>query len=310
MSEMESSMSSVHRFITGPALQATGKGAFLVVVGMALAAGGATAAPPGTTTFGVYDPGGAYAADAQVSIEHIFLPWEGVDLGSLRAADGYARQRNRSILVTIEPWIWGEPSSAETLRRAVLSGRHDATMRSVCSVLGTLQSPVTVRWAQEMDNPNGHFPWAMWQPADHIAAYRRMVGVCRAVAPDLQYMWSPAGEEGMEAYFPGNDVVDMIGLSVFGSQDFHRTRFGTDGNFAEVLAPRYDRALPFGLPIVNAELGYVGDAAYINDWHRTVRQPSERFSELVAVIYFNRQEVYPWPDYSLPDWRDGARLDN
>lgn len=282
-----------------------------IVMGAILGAGSAFAAPPGPIPFGVYDPEGSFSADTEVSIEHVFLPWEGVDLDTLRTADTYARQRNRAMLVTIEPWVWGAPATSDALRSNILSGRHDATMRSVCTVLGTLESPVTVRWAQEMDNPNGHFPWSLWRPADHIDAYRRMVGVCRSVAPDVQFMWSPAGDEGMQAYYPGDDVVDVIGLSVFGAQEYQQAQFGTDQSFAEVLGPRYDRAVTFGKPIVVAELGFVGDAEYMDDWYGSIRQTDSRFSELEAVIYFNRQEVWPWPDgFGLPDWRNSAQQRN
>lgn len=77
----------------------------LAIAGMLLATGNAFAAPPGTVAFGVYDPEGSFGADSEVSIEHVFLPWEGVDLETLRTADAYARERNRSLLVTIEPWV-------------------------------------------------------------------------------------------------------------------------------------------------------------------------------------------------------------
>jgi len=308
---MKTLQTTIHPSRADPVATSAKRSLPLAMVGLILATGAALAAPPGTTPFGVYDPEGSFGADSAVSIEHVFLPWEGVDLETLRAADAYARQRNRSLLVTIEPWVWGAPYTAEVLRADILAGRHDATMRRVCDVLGTLDSPVTVRWAQEMDNRNGHFPWAMWQSADHITAYRRMVGVCREAAEGLRYMWSPAGEEGMQTYYPGDDVVDVIGLSVFAAQDFQRAQTGSQQGFAEVLGPRYDRAAGFGKPIIVAELGFVGDQAFLDDWYTTIRQPDDRFSALQAVVYFNRQEVWPWPnDFGLPDWRNSAQQRN
>src|SRR5262245_54366804 len=40
---------------------------------------------------GAYDPYGTFANDAKISIEHIFIPWQDVNLASLDAADKYAR---------------------------------------------------------------------------------------------------------------------------------------------------------------------------------------------------------------------------
>src|SRR5215467_4797202 len=56
--------------------------------------------------FGAYDPWGDFANDRNVKIEAIFLPWQDVDLTTLRAADGYARERGRSLLISVEPWTW------------------------------------------------------------------------------------------------------------------------------------------------------------------------------------------------------------
>lgn len=278
------------------------------VATLMLAPSGAVASPPGPIPFGVYDPTGDYEQDDQVSIEHIFLPWADVDLRSLRAADAYAFERERTLLVTLEPWIWGAAPMSDALRHNILSGEYDETMRTACRALGELQSPVTIRWAQEMDSSTGHFPWAQWRPEDHIEAFRRVIGECRSVAPDLVIMWSPAGEDGMEAYYPGDDVVDVIGLSVFGAQDYELLLFDTDYSFLEILGPRYERAASFGKPIIVAELGFVGDDAYMADWYNSVRKSHDAFPQLAAVIYFNRQEVWPWPnDFGLPDWRIGAR---
>jgi len=264
------------------------------------------AAPPGALPFGVYDPNGAFADDPDVSIEHLFLPWQDVLLQSLYDADEYATKRNRSILATIEPWTWtrDERNSPDTLIAGIQSGEYDGNMSTICSIFNDFKSPVTVRWVHEMEDLSGQFIWAGWEPETYIAAYRRMIEVCRAVAPDIDFMWSPLGLEEFEKYFPGKDYVDVVGLSVFGLQPWEKDVIGHQRTFREILTPRYERAVTFGLPIVVAELGFVGDPDYVARWIDDVRQDVEGLSELVAVIYFNQTEVYPWPDgYGLPDWR-------
>ncbi|RMH43329.1 MAG: beta-mannosidase [Alphaproteobacteria bacterium] len=267
--------------------------------------------PPGTVPFGVYDPQGDYADEKGVAIEHLFLPWEDVYLPSLVDADSYAASRNRALLVTIEPWTWSrsERNRPAALRAGIFRGDYDRNMRAICAVLGTLSGPVTVRWGHEMDDPSGQFIWSRWKPADYIKAYRRMIDICREEAPDIRYMWSPLGEEGMDAYYPGDDYVDLVGLSVFGLQGFDRREVGHDRTYKEVLKPKYDRAKVFGKPIVVAELGYSGDAAYVAAWHDAVRRADPDFPKLIAVVYFNQPEVYPWP-YGLgkPDWTMGRNI--
>lgn len=58
--------------------------------------------------------------------------------------------------------------------------------------------------------------------------------------------------------YPGNDVVDLIGLSVFGLEQYDRDKTGRDQTFAEHLAPGYARVAAYGKPIMVAELGYEG----------------------------------------------------
>jgi len=290
-----------------------------VVMGMLAAGAGMAAAlrpspgsvPPGLIPFGAYDPAGDFANETDFTIEHIFLPWEDVAINSLFDADRYALARDRALLVTLEPWTWSrsERNTPRALRAGIAAGDYDATMRSVCEVLAALESPVTLRWGQEMDDDDGQFIWAGWQPQDFIAAYRRMMGIARDTVPGINLMWSPLGHEGMNAYYPGDDYVDLTGLSVFGLQAWDRANYNRDRSFAEVFAPRYDRAVGFGKPIVVAELGYSGDAAYVADWDNQVRSLAAQFPALVGVVYFNYPEVYDWPQgFGRPDWRIGDRV--
>ena len=45
--------------------------------------------------FGAYDPHGDFTGQTGVATEHLFLPWEDVDLDSLALADAYAMERKR-----------------------------------------------------------------------------------------------------------------------------------------------------------------------------------------------------------------------
>ena len=269
------------------------------------------AAPEGEMPFGVYDPEGVFSEDKEVTIEHLFMPWEDIFLPSLVDADAYAVSRGRSVLVTIEPWTWNrsERNTKRHLWNGISSGNYDQYMSSICAVLNVFNSSVTVRWAQEMDDKSGQFIWANWEPETYKAAYRRMVDACRAQAPNINFMWSPLGYEGLELYYPGDDYVDIVGLSVFGLQAWERDILGKESSYKEILGPRYERVEGFGKPVVIAELGYVGDKNYVAKWNREVRMVYPEFPNLVAVVYFNQKEVYPWPDgYGLPNWKVEAHV--
>lgn len=276
----------------------------------ALMAPAARSAPPGPLPFGAFDPEGYYGADPEVTIEHVFLPWEDVNLASLLEADLYALERNRALMITIEPWTWtrDERNTAEFLWNGIQEGYYDANMRGICSVIGTLQSPVSVRWGHEMDTLDGQFIWSGWPPENYITAYQRMIDICRIAAPNINVIWSPLGLENAAPYYPGDDYVDLIGLSIFGLEAWEIEILGGAKSFSELLTERYDRVKGFGKPVLVAELGYSGTAPYVELWESQVRLARPEMPLLVGAVYFNQPEVYPWPDdYGFPDWRPDFR---
>lgn len=255
---------------------------------------------------GAYDPHGDFGNDADAKIEHLFLPWEDVDLSSLVIADEYALQRGRSLLITVEPWSWDVDwrVTSEELLAGILAGRYDANMAAVCSEAAKLKSPVTIRWAQEMDETDNQFSWAHWAPDSYRTAYQRMVTECRKHIQTATYMWSPKGNPELVDFYPGDEFVDVVGLSVFGLQDYDRATFGKERTFAEALEPGYRLADRFGKPVIVAELGYEGDQNYVRDWAETAADRNPAFPKLTAIVYFNDREVYPWPkNFGRPNWR-------
>jgi beta-mannanase len=261
---------------------------------------------PNGLTLGAYDPHGDFTNDPNDTIEHLFLPWEDVDLTSLSAADQYAQQHHRTLLITIEPWTWSQKKhiTPAALLDGIRSGKYDGNIAAICNIVRNFQTPTTIRWAQEMEDTTGRFIWANWRPADYIFAYRKFVSECRAIAPNVAYMWSPHGDADMDQYYPGDDVVDVIGLSVFGLQAYDRKVAGHDRDFVELVTPGYSRAAKFGKPIYVAELGYSGDSDYVHKWETTVLKQLPQFPLLKGIVYFNDRDVISWPYHlGVPNWR-------
>ncbi|SEO15688.1 endoglucanase [Pseudorhodobacter antarcticus] len=269
--------------------------------------------PPGDLPFGVYDPFGDYSDVSGVATEHLFMPWEDVFLPSLAEAEVYTKARGRNLLVTIEPWTWSrdERNSAKVLQKGIADGSYDDTMRTVCAALATVDVPMTIRWAQEMDDASGQFIWSGWAPQTYVAAYQKMIKICRLAAPKAKFMWSPLGNDSMASYYPGDDYVDVVGLTVFSLQPWEEAIMGRAQSFDDIFGPRYARALQFNKPIVIAELGYIGDSAHVGAWNAAVRDTAQNYPKLTSINYFNQQEVYPWPNgFGLPNWRRVANVLN
>lgn len=260
----------------------------------------------GESRLGVYDPAGAFGGASSISLEHIYLPLIGVDLQSLRQAGSYAAARHRDLLITVEPWSWDgrwNIANEESIEQ-IVAGKRDEEIVSLCTTIGGLPSATIVRWGHEMEARTERYAWTLLPPEDYIAGYRHFVSLCRQHAPAAQFMWSPMGEPGLVSFYPGDDVVDVIGLSVFALQQYEHDLHGRDRNVADIARERYERVLQYRKPVYIAELGCAGDEGYVRECIRQFRTLDGPLSELVGVVYFNDIEPAAWPQgYGRPDWR-------
>jgi beta-mannanase len=105
-------------------------------------------------------------------------------------------------------------------------------------------------------------------------------------------------------YYPGDENLDIVGLSVFGLEQFDIIRAGKPRTFAELVKQGYDLTVGYGKPIWVAELGYEGGLEYLTKWVDDVTKNYPEYPELKEVIYFNDKEVWEWPhNLGLPNWR-------
>jgi beta-mannanase len=263
--------------------------------------------------FGAYDPYGTFSHDPKIGIEHVFIPWEDANLASLNAADQYANDRGRSLLITVEPWSWSRSAKSvdpSNLYAGMMAGRYDALIQVFCRTASALKSPTTIRWGHEMDLGNKRYPWSQWTPTQYITAYRHFVDVCRTeIGNDVKFMWSPRGEANLRDYYPGEGYVDTIGLSIFGFQKYEIDLYGNALSLAERLTPSYQLVAAYDKDIYITEFGCHGDEEYLIRCMNEAKSSAASFPKLAGVIYFNEVETYPWPGpYGHPDWRILSRL--
>lgn len=261
---------------------------------------------------GAYDPYGTFANDPKIGIEHIFIPWQDVNLPSLSMADQYARDRARTLLITVEPWTWSYRNKRETpeeLFAGIMAGSYDNLIRDLCQKSASLRSQVTLRWGHEMDLGNDRYPWSAWTPAEFVKAYRHFVDTCRVAARGLQFMWSPRGEPGLQEYYPGSDYVDSIGLTMFGFQKYEVQLYGKALSLAERLGRSYELVADYGKDVYISEFGCHGDQGYMRRCLDEARTAAATFPGVKGVIYFNEVETYQWPGVEgVPDWRVMSKL--
>ena len=268
--------------------------------------------------YGVYDPrqagngDKAFSAAKGIAIEHVFISWLEPhltsDLSTLEEMGRYARERQRWLMITVEPKLDGSISGKEGYLQQVAAGSYDPIIATACRQIAALDAPVFIRWGHEMEPPQVNYPWSSQPPEDYIAAYRRFVTHCRRWVTEGYYVWSPLGYPGLADYWPGKQYADYVGVTLLTSSRLEQEQRGYSLLFPERFLPLYRLLTPFDRPIMIAELGIAGEPAYQQEWLDSLFRAAGTFPQLKTVVYFNAISPIAWPKENLyPDWRITAQ---
>lgn len=278
--------------------------------------------------YGVYDTVGNIVDNPYVEIQQVYVPWNaGPDARSsaeyLTNEVNSVLERGHAVLVSLEPrsWLGYRGLESENLVEDVIDGWYDDLIIANCEALSAY-SPQTiyVRFAHEGNadtvvNGESLFPWQV--PAeDYIQMYRYFVIACRDVvgATNVKFMWSPVPNPNAPEYYPGDDVVDLIGLTMLGYDDYDRVvrPNNTFTSFNEFFYRGYSLVDDFGKPIVIAELGVCCEYSQQRGWLRDAyyaMNSREWYPMLYMVLYFNDYDPYlEWIPGYAPDWRICSNL--
>jgi hypothetical protein len=137
--------------------------------------------------------------------------------------------------------VWSVPLTVKgTLLADVADGLHDAEFEAAAKAISEAQPKAIIRLGWEMNVVS--MPWfAKGQEADYIKAFRRVVEIFRQHSNGFKYDWCPgwgSQDSAADLTYPGDDVVDYIGLDVYD--------FKYDGSAGERWDNFYLKA-PFGL---------------------------------------------------------------
>lgn len=251
----------------------------------------------GGIMIGAYDPGRSLAGGTQ-DFDTWFVRQD--DFSSL--AYNLSRSANRSaVLMTVEPWVSPSPSHVLV---AIAGGEADDQIRQVARIIAAFQPmPVMVRWGHEMDIP-GLYPWSVDDSGLYKLAFRRFVSIFRSeLVTNAKFVWSPAANDGFQAFYPGNDVVDYVGVTILEDPVWDSYWGSPPKAFVDHFRPVYPKLAAFGKPVLISELGVSGTPDRQRTWLRSLVRALPEFPALKAIGYFNDVNAANNHVAYLPDWR-------
>jgi len=264
-----------------------------------------TEAHQNKVAFGVYDPDGDFKQE-QVLIEHKFTPWRLENAKEFTDAVKAARQASRFPMVSLEPWPWEwNEMTAETLFQDIVSGKYDSTLENIFKA-ARQEAPqkIMLRWGHEMEMV-GQYPWAKADSKGYIASYRYIVDFSRKMGlTNILWVWSPAGNKEAYSYWPGDEYVDYIGVSIYASKALDNAYgHAKTRSFEQLLSEKYWFGDYFKKPMIVAEFGVSDDVEDKSAWLADVPTSLNKFPKIKALIYFNQiqPEIVPFP-IGQPNW--------
>jgi beta-mannanase len=260
--------------------------------------------PPAQAVLGVYDPAQMFRHSV-VTIEHHFVPWRPDQAQELQNALQQIQKSQRSPMISLEPWPWNAGGmTRETLLQDIVAGKYDATIdRSLKTIQQVAPTPVLLRWGDEMEIV-GQYPWSVAHGALYIAAYRHMVARSRLLKIDnIRWVWSPAGHENAANDWPGEDVVDIVGISIYATREWHPDGQDSLPSFERLMQEKYRRAQRWQKPVMVAEVGVNASPAAQKVWLTNAVRQLGKFPDVMAWVYFNQiqPEIVPL-SIGQPDW--------
>ncbi|MBC7471782.1 MAG: hypothetical protein H7196_00750 [candidate division SR1 bacterium] len=253
--------------------------------------------PKKNVQFGIIDGLGLYDNDKNITIENRFVTWKKDDVSDIKKAFEETSKKNRSTILTLEPWGFSNESRIELLP-AIIKGEYASTIVAICKEIDLQSTPVYLRWGHEMDlYPGSRYNWAQPEPQPYITAFQYVTNLCRKQTKNVKMLWSPGGKAGFTAFYPGDDYVDAIGFSIFSYEAFEMKNSKRNFNFIDLFDYRYNQVKNYRKEVIIAEMGVAGTDEYKENWIKLamtrINNPEiQRY--LKYVVYFNEDDNIVW----------------
>jgi len=242
---------------------------------------------PAVPLVGLYEYVNSPSQQEMFTLQPIFLDWN--DAEAVAGLQNFLRrthQERRMPLITLEPF----PDRAHGRSNAdllgdVLAGRHDKALQEISRVLAASPGVVLLRFAHEMDMQD-QYPWAFRDPRNYRTLYRYVHSKISANRPsNVRWVWSPAGNSQADRYWPGDNYVDLIGLSIYSSRALSPDH--SLESFKQQVEQKRWLHRRFGRTLLVAEAGVSGSAKDQQRWLQEAISSLQHFPEVCGLVYFH-----------------------
>ncbi len=149
------------------------------------------------------------------SFHHVTLKINNTDDLDINKRDIVLLTDTFPLLLTVETWETGKVSPyLSNPHEIIKKGEYDNVIKKMCNQLINERPNVYVRLNPEVEVPANYYPWQRYYGAGFNEAFRHFSGLIRKYAPNAKVVWGPAGYPGALEYYPGDEFVDAVTLTL------------------------------------------------------------------------------------------------
>ncbi|MCX2453777.1 glycosyltransferase [Pedobacter sp. PLR] len=237
------------------------------------------------------------AFNTKFDLVSIYIPWGDESQCYLPQRTVDSIYNNGSIpMVTWEPWqnlfakneINGKDKKDLKVFRRVLNGDYDGYLKKFSDQIKALNRPVYLRFAHEMDNPS--YPWSPSgdnTPDEYRTAWKYIHQYfSKNAVYNVIWVWNPWKPETVDAYFPGMQYVDWIGVT---NLNYGKPYSASGWQSMEDLYKYFHQNPIFrsGLPVMLAEMGSLVSAGRQQEWFQQAFKSKNKYPEIKGFLFFD-----------------------
>jgi beta-mannanase len=132
----------------------------------------------------------------------------------------------------------------------ILRGRFDESIKTFCEAITQHKLEVYLRWNPEMEVPVQLYSWQYQSPILYGDAFRYFAKRCKTVSPEIRIIWGTAGYPGVDEYWPGEDEVDLISITLDGKSEQVATAYPQVSNPVVAIKQKIHRMRFMDKPIL------------------------------------------------------------
>ena len=206
--------------------------------------------------------------------------------------------QNYTPFITWEPWAstfdfskdYAPLREEKKIFRYITQGIFDQYLESVARSVKDFDKTVYLRFAHEFDNPQ--YPWSPVgenSAEEFKAAWKYVVQFFNDQhVQNVQWVWNPWKPDKVGAYYPGDDYVDVIGLTALNYEKLSPS--GLPYSFDDLYIPLKDAlgASAINKPIILSEFGSLNFEGQQEAWIvEALDSIYLNYPEITGIIFFN-----------------------